>query len=195
MSAQSVIGEITNLPWQRLSPAGLQQLMVLSHHAAREFAASLRVAKRLYPNNKELYEMATGELETTNLHFDSYKGPGDHADYLDHFIRKCNVPTQVHAKGTAYERLVAQLPDTVRASSVFEREQYLPEIFKRILAAPDWDAPGLEAYRHYLEKHIQFDTEPGGHAEKVANLSTTAAFWNERRHMYRSLGPFSEEFK
>ncbi len=190
---KNVIDEIKQLRWERLSASELQVLTILAAYAAREFAESLRIALRLYPESSELREMASGELETSNLQFGDYSQPGDHANFLWHFINKHNL-TELHPEavraGETYLAKVRELPDEIRAMSIISRERELPQIFERILEARDWSMPILEAFHHYLKEHIRLDSMEGGHADLLSSFIVTneiTVFYKARLDMYRCI--------
>lgn len=194
MEYKKVVGQIVELPWDALESSDLQKLMVLSAYAAREFAESLRIALRLYLDNDALKEMAAGELDTNNLSFGDYHQKGDHADFLWHFIETYSllnkIPNQVQENGETYVQKVQALSDEVRAMSVFSREEELPHIFENIIQAPDWSEEGLPEFQYYLKRHIELDTEDGGHADLVSSMQVTddiKEFYEYRLNMYRCI--------
>lgn len=195
---KGVVDRIRNLRWENLDAANLQRLMYLSYVSAREFAAALRMALELYPDNMSLREMAEGELETSNLSYEGYKARGDHADFLDHFIEKECIQADVALERSANEYLEAcnSLANNVRAMTIFSREKELPGIFKRILEAPNWAGPGLTAFRYYLDMHIKIDTQEGGHGDLTADFpidERVKPFYEARLRMYRVIPRLFEE--
>ena len=199
MKYKHYVDQIKNLQWGSLSPAELQQVMVLSAYAATEFAESLRIALTLFPDDANFKEMARGELTTDNLHFEDYCEQGDHKDFLWYFINKykieSTVPIRVIETGEAYLNAVRSLDNKVRAMSIVSREQELPAIFKNILEAPDWDAVGLNAFNYYLRRHVNLDSQKGGHAELLSAHKVTdnvATFYKARLEMYRAIPKFFE---
>lgn len=196
MDYKIIVRKIVDLPWQTLDQEKLHALMFLSAHAAQEFAASLRIALRHFSWHEGLKKMATGELQTDNMRFGSYQESGDHADFLWHFVHECNLHLAVSEKifntGEAYLGQVEKLPEMVRAMSIFSREHEMSLVYKNILQAPAWNTPALQAYRHYLERHVELDSEKGGHDELVADLPVTDAvadFYRLRLDMYQCIFP------
>jgi hypothetical protein len=192
MKYKQIVNAIKNLRWERLSEEDLQKLMILSAYAAVEFAESLQIALKIYPENEELRQMARGELNTDNLRFMGYTNKGNHADFLKYFIDKHalqrKISTLVSKAGEKYLESVRKLPKEVRAMSIFSREQELPGIFERILEAKNWKAPGLAEFRYYLEKHILLDSKEGGHADLVEDFlidDRMKEFYKIRMEMYR----------
>jgi len=147
---------------------------------------------REYPDNVNLMEMARGELETTNLRFADYRQAGDHADFLAYFLANNRISGDalLHRHAQEYLHACRALSAPVRAMSVFSREEELSGIFREILLAPDWSAPGLEAFRFYLAQHILFDSTDGGHHDltKVFEVDDRLVpFYIARLNTYRSI--------
>lgn len=188
---KQIVRVIAGLKWENLSTAELQGLMVLSAFAAREFAESLRIALEIYPESSNFQEMARGEINTDNLMFGGYSQNGDHADFLWHFVDKhgfVNLYPEVKKAGEIYLSQVRTLSNEVRAMSVVSRERELPGIFRRVLEAKDWSAPGLDAFRYYLTEHIRLDSMEGGHGDLLEGFSVTedvGTFYKIRLDMYR----------
>lgn len=91
-----------------------------------------------------------------------------------------------------YQDAVEALGDNkVRAMTIFSREQELPDIFKNILAAHDWEALGLGFYKYYLERHMELDSQDGGHAELTKGFELDEAvlekFYQIRLDLYKAL--------
>ncbi|QQR92480.1 MAG: DUF3050 domain-containing protein [Candidatus Iainarchaeum archaeon] len=191
---QRTIQQITLLPWEKLDEKGFLSLMVLSAFNALEFAASLRIAISLYPKDKDLAEMARGELQTNNLAFGDYKKRGDHAEFLWHFIEKhqleCLVDKEVFAIGKKYTEAVNRLPKSLRAMSIFSREDVLSPIFARIIQSMPYKTPPLKAYEYYLRRHIYLDSSAGGHRDLTSNFALSnvlGRFYRIRLQAYQAL--------
>lgn len=195
---KKLVEEIKDLKWENLEAQDLQRLMYLSCVSAREFADALTTALALYPDNKDLQKMATGELRTDNIALDDYKKKGDHADFLEHFIRKNGLDsdTNLVEHAEAYLKACEALDPQTRAMTIFSREEELSGIFKRILTAKDWSAPGLEAFKFYLEKHIKLDSEKGGHHDLTKELpidERITPFYEARLKMYEAIPKLFEK--
>lgn len=189
---KGVVEQIRDLKWENLDGQELQQLMYLSLVSAREFADALRIALKLYPKNHNLQEMAGGELQTSNLSFEDYDQVGDHADFLEHFLRKYGLEgdENLERHAEAYRQTCQALDDKVRAMTIFSREEELSGIFKRILEAEDWSDEGLAAFKYYLAKHIALDSEEGGHAELTREFpidDSVKSFYQARLDMYKAI--------
>lgn len=195
---KEVVEQIRNLNWESLDGAELQQLMYLSHVSAREFAEALRVTLELYPDNKNLKEMAEEELQASNLQFDDYNKVGDHADFLAHFLKKYNLEGDENLEKHAedYRQACRTLDYKIRAMTIFSREEELSGIFKRILEAKDWTAEGLPAFRYYLTRHIALDSGDGGHADLTKEFpidDSIKSFYEARLEMYRAISKLFEK--
>lgn len=189
---KNLVARISGLNWGALSSPQLQDLMVLSAWAATEFGESLRLALKLHLSHPGLAEMAKGELETDNLQFGSYKGPGDHAHFLWHFVSEARLETHPakYWSGEGYLAEIRTLSPELRVMSIVSREQELPDIFYRILQAPCWEAPGLQAFKYYLERHISLDSGDGGHAEMLSDLPVDdrlVRFYRARLELYKAI--------
>ncbi len=189
---RAVVERIKGLRFEELSEAELQELMYLAYASAREFASSLRVATKLYPNNPRLTAMASGELDTNNLQFDDYRKRGDHADFLQHFLPTLDPSTveRLERSANVYVTTCMDLSDETRAMSVFSREKELPGIFERVLTAKNWNEKGLAAFRYYLEQHIALDSGVDGHAELTQDFlvdDSVEDFYKARLNLYRAI--------
>ncbi|MSR71625.1 MAG: DUF3050 domain-containing protein [Candidatus Taylorbacteria bacterium] len=193
MNFENLVENIKRLAWEKLSGQELQTVMILSAYAAREFAESLRIALGLYPTSHVLREMASEELQTSNLRFEDYAREGDHGDLLWYFIGKYKLTEgnrEAVAVGEKYFETIRQLSPEIRAMSIFSRERELPGIFTRILEAKDWSQVGLSAFQYYIEEHIRLDSKDGGHADMLADFTVTdevTPFYRARLDLYRCL--------
>jgi hypothetical protein len=137
MGYKDIVLEITRLPWQDALP---QEIILVSHCTAKEFATSLRLAQKLYPDDDRVREMIDGELETDNMVFEDYQKRGDHWEFLDHFIAKHSIASDRTALKNAievYTSAVDGLSDIHRAMTIFSREEELTLIFQRLVTAHD----------------------------------------------------------
>lgn len=161
------VQQILELPWELYHPFSI---VMISLATAQEFAESLRLALEVFPDDKNLQLMATGELQTTNLRYRSYDRQGDHFEFLLHFMNKfpthANLFIRLSSHVTEeYRDVLYSMNKEERAMTIFSREQELPNIFHEILNSHSWGDFGLGFYKYYLEEHIRLDSEEGGHAE------------------------------
>lgn len=195
---KSVVRQIRQLPWTKLDPGELQRLMQISHVYACEFAEALRIALELYPDHVQLAQMARGELATRNLAFRNYTLRGDHSHFLEYFLRQSDIEADAELRSRSKDYLAAcrALDAPTRAMSVFSREAELSDIFREILHAHDWSAPGLDAFRFYLERHIEFDSTDGGHCDLVESFPVDdrlVPFYRARLATYRAIPKLFEQ--
>ncbi len=190
MKYKEVVAEIRDLNWKSLKEPQLQTLMHISHGAAVEFAEALRVGLQVYKADENLQEMARGELKTDNLTYNDYNSRGDHSEFLAHFITKSNLEPSTEVR-TAIEQYLAAcraLPTEIRAKSVFSREEELSGIFNAIIENEHWTTEALQAFRFYLQRHIELDSKDGGHADLVSGYQIDDAvlpFYEARLDLYR----------
>jgi hypothetical protein len=191
MNHKDLVRQIADLDWTRAAPS---DIILLSRCTAREFATSLRLGVTLYPDDKRLMEMVSGELETNNMVFDDYTIKGDHWEFLEHFIKRYEIiPTSAKIQDgmDEYVRGVEAFSDTDRAMTVFSREEELTLIFKKIVVAHDWEGLGFRFYEFYLKQHILFDSGDHGHAWLTRHFPmhepTLIDFYKIRLRLYQAL--------
>jgi hypothetical protein len=192
MECKKIVREIENLPWNKFSPT---EIIYVSYCTAVEFAESLRKALVVYPDNKNLIEMASGELDTRNLSYKDYNNRGDHWEFLEHFCRKQEngiIPSVSLVDACKYyHSIVNSFNNNERAMTIFSREQELPSIFNKILVAHDWEKLNLGFYKYYLERHIELDSKDGGHGDLTKDFflddKKLDAFYKSRLELYKSL--------
>jgi hypothetical protein len=186
------IGQIRELDWKSFNP---RSIIFVSWYTAQEFAASLRQALALYPNAPTLREMGEGELQTDNLQYGEYHRAGDHAEFLQHFLKGMVVDVRVSNAYAKYLATVEGFSAQERAITIISREQELPGIFERILAAHDWEKLGFGFYEYYLSRHIELDSTNGGHGDLTKQFSQDKSFtlepevlerfWTARDELYQ----------
>lgn len=195
LAYKTVVDEIRRLPWKSLDRVQLLRLMYIAYVAAQEFAEALRIALRVHKDDASLREMARGELKTDNLRFDDYEHRGDHWEFLAHFLAKVEfIPDSALQIAThEYSLACRQLSNEVRAATIFSREHELSGIFRAILENDHWEGETLEAFRYYLARHIELDTEQGGHADLVRQFEIgdeVLPFYVARRRVYDTIPQF-----
>ena len=84
--------------------------------------------------------------------------------------------------GENYLARVRAMDDLARAKSIASYEDTgLSSVFSAILDAPHWEGPALRAFRHFLLKHVEFDSDvEGGHGMLARTLSadnTISPLW------------------
>lgn len=199
MTNLNLVEKIKKLPWENLEARHLLLLMYISQASAIEFAGALRLVLEHYPGNPGLLEMAAGELNTHNLVFGDYNHRGDHNQFLSFFLRGTTVDSEVNILTSSYQHDCNQLSNEIRIASILSREEDLPAIFARILLAEGWknldqltevEQLALRAFRYYLQRHIELDTQEGvGHAALLQSIEAPAdatPFWELRLQLYES---------
>lgn len=168
---QRVIDNICNMPWEQLSEAEVLRAAMAYYYFSVQFRENLEGACRLYPNDKKLKELTLGECNTSNLSpFDGVAVEGEAMNH-DEFMRRL-LTLQVMGDVAAIERAGSQylvksraMDDHVLAKSIASYEDGgLERVFSAMLRAPSWTGAGQRAFRHFLQKHIEFDSDAdGGH--------------------------------
>lgn len=197
MRYKETVARIVALPWDELNGSALLEVMILSLHAAKEFSESLRVALGIYPDHLGLQMMARGELNTNNLEYLEYQRMGDHWEFLSYFLIRHQIlePTRILTSGVGYRNAIQKMLPTVRAMSIFSREKELEAIFESILKADEsyWEShDALLAFRYYLRRHIEVDSEAGGHADMIADMpidDRVNEFYEARLRLYEPIFP------
>ncbi len=213
MKYKEIVKQLLSIDWSKIqTEKQLTELMFLSLVTAIEFQGSLRIARDLYPANKNLREMADGELQTNNLIFSDYNYVGDHWEFLQHFLNKAgvikegwkvqdelsNISEDVYRSALKYSICIfADMSYEDRAMSIFSREEELSKIFSDMLEKiPVFKSKKLpehlRAYKYYLERHIALDSEVGGHQDLVKEFKITdevSHFYELRLNLYLNAFP------
>ena len=141
------------------------------------------LAREVRPEDELLKELERGECDTDNL--SPYPGVVREGERVNHdeFMRRALQLTPVGDKrqrfleqiGTDYLDKVRSMDKLTRASSLSSYEDGgLESVFRAILTARHWDAPLLQAFKHFLEKHIELDSdEDAGHGALCRHMPPT----------------------
>lgn len=187
---KAVVRKLQAFPWGRLAP---NDIVRLSFGNAEEFALSLAVTVAMYRNDPDVMKMAEGELNTDNLQYEDYQSKGNHSAFLEHFLAKQQIernPIVVQAF-RHYNEFMDSLESREIAMTIFSRESELPGIFKIILESHDWKMLDLDWFAYYLRRHIELDSEEGGHADLTKKYSlddeVLFKYWTARLELYRTV--------
>ena len=191
---KKLIQEICDLNWVKLPQEDLINVAWAYYYFSIQFRECLEIARNLYPEDERLLELDRGERDTSNLSpWPGVAAPGERMNH-DEFMRRTLELTQVAesrkreltALGQGYLTRTRAIDPHVRALALASYEDGgLEAVFGAFLTAPTWDGPVLQAFRHFLEKHIQFDSDPdAGHGALCRHLVP-----DER------VGPLWAEFK
>ena len=196
MEYKKLAETIRLLPWSAYDP---KAIVYLSWITAKEFADSLRLALQAFPNHRGMKIMAQGELQTDNLMYQEYSGPGDHWEFLEYFLKQNRTlydhryTKTLQTPSIEYTQKIQNIQTgRERAMTIVSREQELPGIFQSILEAHDWRKHGLGFYEYYLKRHIQLDSEEEvGHAALTKDIplseSVLQKFYRYRIGLYGAL--------
>ncbi len=166
---QDIIDDVCTLGWQTLSRHDLLRAAVAYYFFSVQFRENLEIACMLHPDDAQLRQLHVEECDTANLSpWPGVSGPGEALNH-DEFMRRSLELYPMDASeraaldeiGEAYLCEVRSLDPSVRALSIGSYEDGgLEKVFRAILGAPHWDGPCLQAFRHFLIAHIQFDSDP-----------------------------------
>lgn len=196
-----VISRICGLRWTELSRADLLRVAQSYYYFSVQFRENLHIACELYPSDANLMELERQECNTANL--SPWPGVAAANEKMNHdeFIRRLlylepalqSRVLYLDYLGHSYLGAVRKIAPIARAMSISSYEAGgLERVFRAILTAPDWDNPPLEAFRHFLVKHLAFDSDPEhGHGALCRHLAPderVIPLWTEyERLLVRSL--------
>ncbi len=199
---KSVIDDICNLHWDRLSRDSLINAAWAYYYFSIQFRENLEIALSLYPDDERLKELDRGERNTDNLSpWPGVAGPGEKMHH-EEFMRRTLMLTPIAAArrrslevlGQSYLAKVRSMDKMTRAISLASYEDGgLEAVFKSILKAPHWGCDLLGAFRHFLEGHIQLDSDPeAGHGALCRHLipdDRVLPLWAEFRQILAGAAP------
>ncbi|CAM6055289.1 unnamed protein product [Sphagnum tenellum] len=175
-----VIEEICGFEWNKLNRTDLTAVAWAYYYFSVQFRENLKVTLDLYPDDPQIQNLVKEECNTDNL--SPWQGVAEVGEAMNHdeFMRRLlTLSSQVDlnlldlsAAGERYLRQVRKVSDKTKAMSIASYEcGGLESVFKAFLAAPDWDTPLLKAFRHFLVKHIDFDSDPeAGHGALAKHI-------------------------
>lgn len=175
------INEICSLNWDELSQDHLVEVAWSYYYFSVQFRESLQIARKLLPNDQKLMQLEREECNTDNL--SPWPGVADAKEKMNHdeFMRRTLQLSYIgdwrrsslEEIGQFYLDAVRGMDFTTRALSIASYEDGgLEKVFRSFLKARYWDNPLLQAFRHFLVKHIEFDSDPGqGHGALSRHLT------------------------
>ena len=168
---QVVVDDICNLPWEKVSETEVLRVAMAYYYFSVQFRESLEGALRVYPADDKLLDLSRGECATDNL--SPYPGVAEAGEKMNHddFMQRLlglqpmGDVASIEQAGAVYLAKSRSMDDFTRAKSIASYEDGgLQRVFGAMLRAPSWNGPGQKAFRHFLEKHIEFDSdEDAGH--------------------------------
>jgi len=181
LAHEQVIDDICELNWINLTEDDLINVAWVYYHFSVQFRENLEIARKLYPDDDKLRELDQGERNTDNL--SPWPGVATTGERLNHdeFMRRTlelqTIPEgrrrRLASIGQAYLTKVRALDDKSRALALASYEDGgLERVFQAILTAQHWNSPLLQAFKHFLAKHIMFDSDPEqGHGALCRHLT------------------------
>jgi hypothetical protein len=201
-SYERVINEIRDMNWTRVDREGLINVAWVYYFFSVQFRESLEIARKLYPDDERLLQLDRGERDTDNL--SPWPGVAARGERMNHdeFMRRTlsleTIPEtrrrQLETIGQTYLAKTCAMDTMSRALSLASYEDGgLETVFRAILTALKWDGPLLQAFKHFLEEHIRFDSDPeAGHGALCRHLSPNdriLPLWNEFKRMFVEAAP------
>jgi hypothetical protein len=199
---EAIVRQICRLNWTALSDENLISVAWVYYYFSIQFRESLEIARQLYPEDPRLLQLDLGERDTDNL--SPWPGIAAAKEKMNHdeFMRRTIGLTELSedrrrdltAIGQTYlSRVRATDPDTMALALASYEDGGLESVFRAILTAPHWDGPLLEAFKHFLVKHIEFDSDPEhGHGALCRHLSPDdriLPLWAEFKQMLITAAP------
>lgn len=175
-----VVEEICGLNWRRLSIGELIDVAWAYYFFSIQFRENLLIARELLPDDAQLEQLDRGERDTDNLSpYPGVVAAGERVDH-DEFMRRALLLTPIdevrrnrlEGIGAAYLSQVRAADRWTRAASLASYEDGgLEKVFGSMLQAPHWEDPLLQGFKHFLEKHIEFDSDvENGHGGLCRHL-------------------------
>jgi hypothetical protein len=204
----SIVDDICWLPWEKLSNGEILQVAYAYYYFSIQFRENLEIALQLYPNDSNLRQLYSEECGTDNLSpWPEIAYSGEKLDH-DEFMRRLLAlqpladTDRIATVGSEYLKFTRQFDAQSRALSIVSYEDGgLSRVFGAILRATDWSGEGQQAFRHFLEKHLLFDSNPDeGHGALCHHYATdnrVAPLWQAFKDILltvvptlRTTGPF-----
>src|SRR5262249_6346116 len=193
---------ICEFNWNNLTEEDLINVAWVYYYFSVQFREGLEVARKLHPDDDRLRQLDQGERDTDNL--SPWPGVAAIGERMNHdeFMRRTLALTTISESrrrdladiGQAYLTEIRAMDDGSRASAIASYEDGgLERVCRAILKAPDWSNPLLKAFKHFLEEHIRFDSDPEqGHGALCRHLTPddrVNALWVEFRKMLVRAAP------
>ncbi len=175
-----VIDDICELNWRGLNANDLADAARAYYFFSIQFRENLQIARELYPADEKLKQLEREECNTANLSpWPGVALPNEKMNH-DEFMRRLLKlsagdavrAARVEAIGQSYLNKVRGMDRTAKALSIASYEDGgLEKVFGAFLKAKNWDGPLLQAFRHFVTKHIEFDSDPDqGHGALSRHL-------------------------
>ena len=202
LGSETIINEICSLDWSNLSEAELTGVAWAYYFFSVQFRENLEIACKRYPADLLLQRLAEGECGTDNL--SPWPGVAAVDERLNHdeFMRRLlqlsparpEMQRAAERAGRIYLSRIRNVDEAIRAVSIASYEDGgLERVFRAILQSQHWNTLLLQAFRHFLEKHIAFDSdEDEGHGALARRLlpgEGVASLWQEFKELLTDTVP------
>jgi len=178
---ERVIDDIRHLNWEALTEQDLVGVAWVYYYFSTQFRECLGIARELYPDDDRLLQLDHGERDTDNLSpWPGVAAAGERMNH-DEFMRRTlelkTIPKDRRRNlatiGEAYLTKVRAMDRSTKAMALASYEDGgLEKVFRAILKARKWNGPLLQAFKHFLVKHIEFDSDPEqGHGALCRHLT------------------------
>jgi hypothetical protein len=176
-----VIDEICDLNWPALTRSEMTSVAWAYYFFSIQFRENLEIAIELYPDDSKLAHLKEEECDTANL--SPWPGIAERGERMNHdeYMRRALALVPIDQEQAAYFTAVGQayladirrLDPVSRALSIASYEDGgLEKVFRAILRFRHWDAALLEAFEHFLQEHVRFDSNPDqGHGALSRHLA------------------------
>ena len=199
---EQVIDDICNLDWVSLTQEDLINVAWVYYYFSTQFRESLEIARNLHPDDDRLLQLDYGERDTDNLSpWPGVAATGERMHH-DEFMRRTLELTEISESsrrrlediGQSYLTKVSAMDGKIRALALASYEDGgLERVFRAILKAQNWNDPLLRAFKHFLDEHIRFDSDPEqGHGALCRHLrpdDRVLPLWAEFRQMLVEAAP------
>jgi hypothetical protein len=202
LAYEQVINDICDLDWASLTQEDLIGVAWVYYYFSTQFRESLEIARNLYPDDDRLRQLDHGERDTDNL--SPWPGVAAKGERMHHdqFMRRTLELTAISESfrhrletiGQSYLTKVRAMDEKIRALALASYEDGgLEKVFRAILLAQNWNDPLLQAFKHFLDEHIRFDSDPEqGHGALCRHLKPddrVRPLWAEFRQMLVEAAP------
>ena len=192
-----VIDQICDLNWRSLTGDEMMSVAWAYYYFSIQFRENLEIARRLYPDDPKLMQLAREECATDNLSpWPGVAQPGERMNH-DEFMRRTLELTPIDPErasrlasiGADYLADMRSLDEASCAASIASYEDGgLERVFRAMLACQHWEEPLLQAFHHFLSEHIRFDSDPEqGHGALSRHMvldDGVLPLWQGFKHLF-----------
>ena len=177
---QPVVEEICCLDWEQFTQDEMTAVAWAYYFFSIQFRECLEVALSLHPDDQQLRRLDREECSTANL--SPWPGVAEANEAMNHdeFMRRTltlspispAVQSKLRDAGERYLTTTRAMDGYYKAMTIASYEcGGLEAVFSAMLRAKHWDTPLLASFRHFLKKHIAFDSDPEeGHGALIQHF-------------------------